>query len=147
MRPYGKGWSGYACGWISSPRVAHVTPTALPTAYTTSVASGHGLTSAWTFSTAVAPLSQAPQSPAGRIIGIQSCRGRIAALASVVTMVKVAFPRGRPDTSGTPTSSPARRTRPRPGGCGTVAFHRRSAVTRKNVRMHDAAPGAKRRPK
>ncbi len=75
-----------------SPAPSFLTfPTALPTAYAASIASGHGRTSACTCSAAVAPLSHAHQSPGARITGIRSCSGRIAAFASVVTIVKVSI--------------------------------------------------------
>ena len=73
-----------------SPAPSFLTfPTAFPTGYTASPASGHGLTSACTCSAAVAPFSHAHQSPGAKITGMRSCSGRIAALASVVTIVKV----------------------------------------------------------
>ncbi len=76
-------------GWIRFAPSLRTLPTAFPTGCTASAASGHGLTSACTWSAAVAPFSHAHQSPGARIIGMRSCNGRIAALASVVTIVNV----------------------------------------------------------
>jgi len=83
-------------------------PTALETGYAASAASGHGRKSACTWSAAVAPLSHAHQSPGARITGIRSCSGRIAALASVVTIVKVSISSpsaGRVQRSHSPASA------------------------------------------